>query len=917
MGQSILYCRKCGAKLTPDQFKGGDAILLDGRPLCVGCVDTPVPAKPPPAPTPRRISAQSPPQYRPPTAPRIPAKSSRLPLVVGLAVAAGGAAIAALIFAGGGPPTPPAPRPAGRAPARAPESPKEAAAPAPAPDKPGEAANPPPATEMEKELDALEARKAEACGKEEFAQAISVLEEARNRRTEVSWVQAVEAKILQARSAAVQLLGPLKEKARDARRRGAADEVRSVVDRVSKWGLRDLSAELDRALEEASPPGGPAAAANPVEAALYLRRWEEAMYIAADRDYTAAIKAIEEASEKLNDKKLQGDAAGDMEILRLVRGLVEEADRLFSKSPKGQKVAVEVFDMDGNRKPVEGTVSRTGPGWIEVKGEKDSAVVDFGDLAGKTVADLFRSRPDKRDGDARLAALFLLIEGDPEGAKAAGGEGIPEAFWNHAKRRATIRPAPGQVEREAQAAFRSLLDPQRGWPEGQRRGGTPARGQALLEKYGHTACARRNRAAIARLMEPAKEYLFAASDLKGSGTFRLISQPKIGKAWAVSEGVSGIAGKENFVELEFGALPETNYRGWIYAGGCCAEVFVFYWQGTDLREPPQKGGNPVEMEPGANHSLPLRHSVTGLPRLHAGHPSGPEAVRWVWLPVPLPKYPSAGPKKVRILAEAQGALVAWAVISSARATPPPESRLHDIEKEEAEEAGKPEKGPRTGIGAGLVAHWAFDEGAGASSADANGRGFAGGLRNGAAWGPGRSGTAVSFDGTDDFFEVPETAELEPAQITVAAWFCPDELRSSGNTRDWLVSKGRNEQADGHYALALDTKEKQPIAYVNLGGGKDDCIEVRGPANSVAVGGWYHMALTYDGAVLKLYFNGALAGARAANKPRKPGKGPLVMGKRGDDWSKFKGKIDDVWLYSRALAAADIHAVIRAAGARSK
>ena len=68
-------------------------------------------------------------------------------------------------------------------------------------------------------------------------------------------------------------------------------------------------------------------------------------------------------------------------------------------------------------------------------------------------------------------------------------------------------------------------------------------------------------------------------------------------------------------------------------------------------------------------------------------------------------------------------------------------------------------------------------------------------------------------------------------------------------------------------------------------------------------------------MLKLYFNGALVGARAVNKPRTRGKGPLLMGKRGDDWSKFKGRIDDVWLYDRALPAAEIHAVIRAAASK--
>lgn len=813
---------------------------------------------------------------------------------------------------GGSSDPPPAPKPARPAPAKpAPEAPKEA----PPAEKPPETAAP---AAFEDELNAIESKRVEACAREEYGPAIAALEEARARRADIPWVQAIEAKILMVRAEAARTLGPLKEKAAEARKRGAADEVRAAADRVARWGLKEASAELDKALEEAAgpekpapPPAADAPPAPAAEASLYAGRWEAAMALAADRDYAGAIRALEEASQKLEDKKIQGEAAGDMEILRVVRGLLEETHRVFSKSAKGQKLTVRVFGEDGKPKPVEGTVLRAGPGWVELKGEKETSIVDFGDLTGSSVAELFLSRPGKKEGDARLAALFLLLEGEPEVAREMKAEGVPEPFWNHAKRRAAIRPGAGPAEAEARALFHEILDPQRDWPEGQRRGGTAARCRALLEKHGNTFFVRRHGDALARLMEPAKEYLFSASDLKESGTFRIVALPKIGNVWAVSQTVAGAAAKDNFVELEFEAGPDAAWRGWAYAGACCAEAAGFCLQATDLKGP-AKGGALVEMEPGANASQTLRFPATGLPPAHAAHPASAEAVKWGWVPLPLPKYAARGTKKVRVLADTQGAAVAWVVVSSTRAAPPPESRMHEIEKAPPAEAAGAERKPKPAeAGGGLVARWSFDEGSGNSAADAGGRGFAGGLRNGAAWGPGRVGTALVFDGADDFFEVPESPELEPAQITLAAWFCPEELRSSGNTREWIVSKGRNEWAEGHYALALDTRERQPVAYLNIGAGKEDVFELRGPAGSVAAGNWHHLALTYDGAAFKLYFNGALAGAKAVNKPRKPGTGPLIMGKRGDDWSKYKGRIDEVWLYSRALTAAEIQALIRA------
>jgi hypothetical protein len=921
MGQSVLYCRKCGAKLTPEMFNGDEAVFVDDRPYCVGCVDTPVPAMkrapppPRPAPTPRRIPAIPAADHpRPHTSRRsVPVRSGKGALIGIVAAVLAAAGAAAWFFMGGSAEPPPVAKPRRPVPVTpAPETPKEE----PPVAKPPEAAVPSAPAAFEEELNALETKRVEACAREEYGPAIAALEEARPRRADVPWVQAIEAKLLMVRADAARTLGPVKEKAAEARRRGATDEVRAAVDRVSKWGLKEASAELDKALEEvagwekSAPAPAPAPAPVP-EAPLYARRWEAAMALAADRDYSGAIQALEEASQKLEDKKLQGDAAGDMEILRVVRGLLQETHQVFSKSAKGQKLAVRVFGEDGKAKPVEGAVLRSGPGWVELKGEKETSIVDFGDLTGLTVAELFRSRPEKKDGDARMAALFLLLEGEPEAAREIMGEGVPDPFWNHARRRSAIRPGMGLSESDARTAFHEIIDPQRDWPEGQRRGGTAARARALLEKYGRTFFVRRHGDALARLMEPAKEYLFTASDLKESGTFRTAVFPKVGNAWAVSQTVTGAAAKDNFVELEFDASPDAAWRGWAYAGVCCAEVAGFYLQATDLKGP-AKGGAPVEMEPGANASLPLKFPSMGLPTTHAAHPATAEATKWGWVPIPLPKYSASGPRKVRVLADMQGAAVAWVVISSTKTAPPPESRMLEIEKAPAAGAARPERKPAAvDVASGLVARWSFDEGDGVSGADAEGRGFAGGLRNGVTWGPGRAGTALVFDGADDFFEVPDIPELDPAQITLAAWFCPGELRSSGKTRDWLVSRGQNEQNNGHYALALDTREKQPIAYLNIGGGRDGCAEVRGPAGSIAVGGWYHLAMTYDGATLKLYFNGAPAGMKAVNKPRKPAPGLLVMGKRGDDWSKYKGRVDEVWLYNRALAAAEIQAMIRA------
>jgi hypothetical protein len=73
---------------------------------------------------------------------------------------------------------------------------------------------------------------------------------------------------------------------------------------------------------------------------------------------------------------------------------------------------------------------------------------------------------------------------------------------------------------------------------------------------------------------------------------------------------------------------------------------------------------------------------------------------------------------------------------------------------------------------GLVAAYAFDEGAGASVADGSGNGNVGTV-SGATWTRGRYGNALSFDGVGDVVRVPPSTSLEVgSEVTLSAWIRP-------------------------------------------------------------------------------------------------------------------------------------------------
>jgi hypothetical protein len=73
--------------------------------------------------------------------------------------------------------------------------------------------------------------------------------------------------------------------------------------------------------------------------------------------------------------------------------------------------------------------------------------------------------------------------------------------------------------------------------------------------------------------------------------------------------------------------------------------------------------------------------------------------------------------------------------------------------------------------------------------------------------------------------------------------------------------------------------------------------------ALPLGTWSHVAVTYDGSMLRLFVNGAEAGSRAATgtllavSPAQPG----ILGGA----SAFAGVLDDVRLYRRGVSAAEI------------
>ena len=172
---------------------------------------------------------------------------------------------------------------------------------------------------------------------------------------------------------------------------------------------------------------------------------------------------------------------------------------------------------------------------------------------------------------------------------------------------------------------------------------------------------------------------------------------------------------------------------------------------------------------------------------------------------------------------------------------------------------------------------------------------------------GRVGGGFGLDASNHL-EVAYAPDLDPERFTLELWaFVPTDHQPSRRTHPWLVCKNLHEAADGNYGLVILNGRAQ--ARLNIGGGATNAFRAGGDERSALhLEAWNHLALSYDGTNLQLYVNGADAGSTRVGRSRRPGVHGLAFGRRQDgsgDGYPFRGLIDEVRLYDRALSAAEV------------
>ena len=177
---------------------------------------------------------------------------------------------------------------------------------------------------------------------------------------------------------------------------------------------------------------------------------------------------------------------------------------------------------------------------------------------------------------------------------------------------------------------------------------------------------------------------------------------------------------------------------------------------------------------------------------------------------------------------------------------------------------------------------------------------------------GKLGKALILDGSSHTVKIPHYAGLKPAKtITISAWVKP-----KGVTTGWLWQEiYRKEDGNARSLLALGQYKKKHCLCFGLGiGGKYTDYGAPLAASKLMDGEWHLVCGTYDGKVITLYADGLEIGsAKVSGIIDTAGDAPAFIGSHKALNEFFKGGVDDLRVYNRALSPDEITVMSHADG----
>jgi hypothetical protein len=184
-----------------------------------------------------------------------------------------------------------------------------------------------------------------------------------------------------------------------------------------------------------------------------------------------------------------------------------------------------------------------------------------------------------------------------------------------------------------------------------------------------------------------------------------------------------------------------------------------------------------------------------------------------------------------------------------------------------------------------LADWEFEENNGLYANDTH------------IWVAGRSGTALSFDGVNDYLTIPHSDSLNiNKEVTIAAWIKSD-MWGGPYGQEWKKVAGKGQWGSAYHLWPNGGAH----LVMTLSG-----VHYADDTTNLPLGSWIHIAGVYNTTHVLLYYNGALIKTLAGPVSLTTNTQPFVIGKDGTtSYYYFNGTIDEVRVFNRTLSETEI------------
>jgi large repetitive protein len=164
---------------------------------------------------------------------------------------------------------------------------------------------------------------------------------------------------------------------------------------------------------------------------------------------------------------------------------------------------------------------------------------------------------------------------------------------------------------------------------------------------------------------------------------------------------------------------------------------------------------------------------------------------------------------------------------------------------------------------------------------------------------GKDGQAIVLNGTSQYATVPNDVSLNITNaITLAAWVKPEKVGTQ-----YIIKKAIIDGTNG-YELSLSNPGKAFVRFNQVASANTNRVDsgTSYPADATT---WVHLAATYDGSTIQIYFNGTQDGSKPATFTIATNDLVLGIGAESNGATKFQGAMDEVRVYNRALTPGEI------------